>query len=305
MPMAHPGGAQMTCPHLFQHYPSAFSHRLVNMKPRLRAQILTSRFLPVLVFPVRLRTALLFSGRNSFLSFKWLLSSREFANYTYDLKPRNREHLAWFVSSVTGATIAEIKEYFSEIESDVEFQNYIKARLAMHRRGGEIDKNPFLGWRIGWYAIVRATKPKILVETGTEKGMGSLVLAKAAAKNDNQAIVYTLDIEPSSGLMIGPEYDGRVVRLIGDSVMNLSTLEKIDFFIHDSDHSAEHELAEFEAILPRLTNRAICLSDNSHVTTVLSKWSETHGRQFYFFKEEPLDHWYPGAGIGVSLPSAN
>ncbi len=275
------------------------------MNPRLRALILNSRFLPVLVFPVRLRTALQFSGGTLFRSFRWLFSSREFANYTYDLTPRNRAHLAWFVSTVTGSTIAEIKEYFLEIESDVQFQDYIKNRLAMNRRGREIDKNPFLGRRIGWYAIVRATKPQILVETGTEKGMGSLVLAKAAAKNDNQAIVYTLDIEPSSGLMIGPEYDGLVERLIGDSVVNLSTLREIDFFIHDSDHSAEHELAELEAVLPQLTSRAVCLSDNSHATAVLSNWSETHGRQFYFFKEEPLDHWYSGAGIGVSLPRAN
>jgi len=43
------------------------------------------------------------------------------------------------------------------------------------------------------------------------------------------------------------------------------------------------------------------LSDNSHATTELAKWSLRQGRRFMYFAEEPLDHWYPGAGIGVSM----
>jgi hypothetical protein len=29
---------------------------------------------------------------------------------------------------------------------------------------------------------------------------------------------------------------------------------------------------------------------------------EENGRRFLFFKEEPAQHWYPGAGIGFSYP---
>ena len=54
---------------------------------------------------------------------------------------------------------------------------------------------------------MRATKPKIVVETGTEKGLGSLVLAEALIKNESGRLI-TIDMEPSSGLLIGPEYGG-------------------------------------------------------------------------------------------------
>ena len=33
------------------------------------------------------------------------------------------------------------------------------------------------GRRLGWYALVRALKPRTVVETGADKGLGSCVLA--------------------------------------------------------------------------------------------------------------------------------
>jgi hypothetical protein len=50
-----------------------------------------------------------------------------------------------------------------------------------------------------------------------------------------------------------------------------------------------------------LSVNGIVLSDNSHATTELAKWSLRQGRRFMYFAEELLDHWYPGAGIGVSM----
>jgi len=235
------------------------------------------------------------------------VGSSRLANYTYDLTQTNKDYLAWFVSGVTQAPISEIRGYFEELESDSELLAYIHARLINHRRGGEIDDQPHFGRRLGWYAIARATKPLVLVETGTEKGLGSLVLARAIERNNNGGVLYTLDIEPSAGLLIGDCFTGTIVQKIGDSIRSITELSNIDFFIHDSNHSAEHEYAEFNAVLSRLAPNAICLSDNSHVTNVLSEWSKQIGRQFSFFKDEPRAHWYRGCGIGasVSLDSKN
>lgn len=270
------------------------------MKPAMRARILTSRFLPVIVFPIRTREVLRVIFRDIKLGLRWLFSSREFANYTYDLTQTNKDYLAWFVSEITQAPITQIWSYFEELESDSELLEYIHRGLINHRRGGEIDDQPHFGRRLGWYAIVRATKPLVLVETGTEKGLGSLVLARAIERNSNGGILYTLDIEPSAGLLIGDRFSGTIIQKIGDSIRSITDLSNIDFFIHDSDHSAEHERAEFDAVLSRLSPNAICLSDNSHVTDVLSEWSKVTDRQFSFFKEQPLGHWYRGCGIGVS-----
>jgi predicted O-methyltransferase YrrM len=85
----------------------------------------------------------------------------------------------------------------------------------------------------------------------------------------------------------------------GDSISLLSKLtEPVDLFIHDSDHSAAHEAAEFRTVESHLSPSAVVLSDNSHITGELAAWAEATGRTFAFFREEPMDHWYPGAGIG-------
>ncbi|MEO0699176.1 MAG: hypothetical protein AAFY81_05595 [Pseudomonadota bacterium] len=39
----------------------------------------------------------------------------------------------------------------------------------------------------------------------------------------------------------------------------------------------------------------------ANVTDVLLNWSKQQGRSYLFFKERPLDHWYPGAGVGLSF----
>jgi len=60
--------------------------------------------------------------------------------------------------------------------------------------------------------------------------------------------------------------------------------------------------AEYELIKTKLSLQAIVLGDNSHVTPKLAEFSVREGRRFLFLSEEPADHWYRGAGVGISLP---
>jgi predicted O-methyltransferase YrrM len=140
----------------------------------------------------------------------------------------------------------------------------------------------------------------VIVETGTEKGLGSVVLAEALLQN-GQGQLFTIDMEPSSGLMIGDRYAGFINQIFGDSLQALTTVDCVDLFIHDSDHSAEHEASEFEIIETKLSKQGVVLSDNSHATNELAKWSMRFGKKFFYFAEEPLNHWYPGAGIGIAI----
>jgi len=273
---------------------------VVVLTPSIRARILQSKTLPLLVFPYRCRLIVRHLARNFKKSIPWLFRSKEFANFTYDLTAANKVYLSWFVADICDVPVKEIRDYFNELETNSQLDAYIKTGLANHRRGNEIDRQAFFGRRIGWYAIVRATKPSVVVETGTEKGLGSLVLAEALIKNGAGRLI-TIDMEPSSGLLIGAEYVGVIERVINDSLLAISKIDQIDLFIHDSDHSAEHESREFEILRSRLTADAIVLSDNSHATTELANWSLQNGRRFMYFAEEPLKHWYPGAGIGVSM----
>lgn len=270
------------------------------MKPSLRAKILRSRFLPLIVFPHRLRLVFRHLTHQTKSGAKWLLRSKEFANFTYDLTPANKNYLAWFVSGICFTPVQEIEQYFFELESNLQLKQHISAQLRASSRGNEINGQAFFGRRLGWYAIVRATKPNIVVETGTEKGLGSLVIADALLRNGKGRLV-TIDIESQSGLLLGGDWAKVVEHVIDDSLVALRNIDNIDLFIHDSDHSADHELRELESVASHLSADGIVLSDNSHITCVLAEWSVRKNRRFSYFAEKPLDHWYPGAGIGASV----
>jgi len=268
----------------------------------MRTRILESKMLPLLIFPYRLWLIVRHLVGTFKSTFVWLFRNKEISNFTYDLTPANKCYLAWFAASVCRVPVNEIFGYIDELETNFRLSSYIRSRLASHHRGNEIHTQSFFGRRIGWYAIVRATKPSIVVETGTEKGLGSLVLAEALLKNMSGRLI-TIDMDPSSGLLIGPEYEGVIERITDDSLLTISKIKQIDLFIHDSDHSAKHESRELDLLPSRLTPDAIVISDNSHSTTELAIWSLRNNRNFMFFAEYPLNHWYRGAGIGASTRS--
>lgn len=269
------------------------------MKNKIRNIIFGSRLLRFFAFPIRVKSVVVFNSKNFFKSIKWLFNSSEFTNYNYDLSKLNREYLVAFISYVTKNDFNHVNDIFLEIENDLDFREYLEGQIKELDRKHEYPKHVFYGRRIGWYVLVRILKPDVVVETGTDKGLGTLLIAHALKKN-GKGKVYSLDIDPFSGALVDEKYWENIELLKGDSLHNLKNISKIDMFIHDSDHSESHEMSEFESIQNSLSEKAVVISDNSQFTGALLKWSHINNRQFIFFKEESKNHWYPGDGIGVS-----
>jgi predicted O-methyltransferase YrrM len=162
------------------------------------------------------------------------------------------------------------------------------------------------GRRLGWYAFARVLKPKIIIETGVDKGIGSVLLCSALLKNKEEGFdgrFFGTDINPEAGYLLKGKYAELGKILYGDSIETLSQFnEKIDLFINDSDHSAEYEYREYITIKDKIAENGVILGDNSHTTDKLAIFSNETKRNFLFFREEPSGHWYPGAGIGISFP---
>lgn len=233
-------------------------------------------------------------------SAKWLGRSKEYTNYTYKLSSLNVEHLAWWVVAVSGSRISDSRQWVSECLNDIAMQDYIRNLTLRSDRAGLADLEVRVSRRAGWYALIRALRPSFVVETGTDKGLGSVVIQSALIRNAHGSLL-TVDINTDSGYLLRGKYGDGVDAVIGDSIATLSNLNRtVDFFIHDSDHSREHEVAEYLAIEPHLSPVAAILSDNSHVTDALPLWAESHGWNFLHFQEQPVDHWYRGAGIGAA-----
>jgi len=254
---------------------------------------------PAAAFPGRIGAVARYNGRQLATSAQWLARSREHTNYTYDLAPLNLSHLAWFVADVASTSVGQARAMIDEIGSNAELVGHLRAAAAGSPRRGLTDLDVRLGRRVGWYALVRLLKPDQVVETGTDKGLGTCVLAAAILANGTGRVT-TVDINPDSGSLITAPYSDVVDRRLGDSVATIGELGDIDFFLHDSDHSPSHEAAELVAVAPHLSAKAVVLSDNAHATDELAQWAEAQGWRFAFFCERPTGHWYPGGGIGIA-----
>lgn len=275
-------------------------YRRVDMDmSEVRRRVAASRVAPVAALPERLSAVARFDAHLLHESATWLLRSREHTNYTYDLTPRNLEHLAWWVATLTGAPVQQVRAVIAEAQSDGELHEHIRRGIEASDRRGLADRKVRLGRRLGWYALVRVLRPDHVVETGTDKGHGSVVLAAALLRNGRGRLT-TIDIHPDSGYLISGPYAKVADRIVGDSIAALGDVRGVDIFLHDSLHTFGHEAAELAAVGPRLTSNALVLSDNAHATDALMRWAEQSGRQFSFFREQPAEHWYPGSGIGAA-----
>jgi len=253
----------------------------------------------------RARIGLNYFRRPSFHLAKWLFKSKETTNFTYDLEEGNKRYLASLVSRATGIGFEEAMLYINEIESDLELRTHISQAISKSDFASTADQEMRFGKRAGWYAIARALKPKVIIETGVDKGLGSCVLAAALKKNrheGHEGYYYGTDINPDAGYLLSGDYADYGKILYGDSIESLKKFDgPIDLFINDSDHSATYEAKEYETIKDKLSERAVILGDNSHCTDKLFEFSLAAQRDFIFFQERPKDHWYPGGGIGISF----
>jgi predicted O-methyltransferase YrrM len=226
----------------------------------------------------------------------WLVRSSEVSNFVYDLTESNKFYLANGVAVALGCGVDEIIAFFQEAEADQE----LRAHLIQNK------SPPFFGRRLIWYAVARKTKPKVIVESGVDRGLGSVLLCAALLRNASEGHAgrhYGLDIMPTAGDLLTGRYADTGQILFGDAIAMLRDFDKpIDLFINDSDHHAEYERREYEVVRSKLSPLAIVIGDNIHVTTELAEFSRREHRRFLYLPETPKNHWYPGAATGLSFP---
>ncbi|MDX2303051.1 MAG: class I SAM-dependent methyltransferase [Microscillaceae bacterium] len=235
---------------------------------------------------------------------RWLIVSKETTNFTYDLEELNMLYMKSFVAEVTDKSFQEVATYVDEIQNDQAFQQFIWNIYQSSSESFKADKDVKLGRRMGWYAIIRATKPKVVIETGVDKGLGSCVITAALKKNTEEGFpgrYYGTDINPRAGYLLQAPYANYGEILYGDSIETLKKFtEKIDIFINDSDHSETYEMDEYRVIQNNIHKNTILIGDNSHISAKLQDFALETNRKFLYHHEIPKKHWYPGCGLGVA-----
>ena len=259
----------------------------------------------LMLIPFRWAWALGYPLRQAGQVTKWAFGSKEYYNHTYELTSLNRDYLVSFVSIVSGHPEPEIDRYVRELEEDAALREQLRELTRRSPDRHNCDVEPHYGRRTGWYALVRATRPRIVVETGVDRGLGTAVMAAAMKRNADEGfpgLVYATDIIPECGHLLAAPYKQHCRIVLGDSVETLKKFaDPVDIFLHDSDHRPEYEWAEFLAIEPRLHPGSIVMSDNSQQSPKLREFARRLGRQFLYFQDQPQNHWWPGDGIGAAF----
>jgi len=141
------------------------------------------------------------------------------------------------------------------------------------------------GREVPWpllYAIARLSRPATVVETGVASGRSSFSILQALADN-GEGLLYSIELGgakkfDSSGLTFYAPPDEEVGSLVprglrdrwrlilGDAreelPLLLSQLGPIDVFLHDSLHTEEHMLFEYQTAWPNLREGGYLLSDD-------------------------------------------
>lgn len=195
-----------------------------------------------------------------------------------------------FMLSLTGADAAEFREYVSEITHNREFHDGIEEKRSQHgsRRDSwwEYGLSPALGGML--YAVCRRQRPGNIVETGVGGGVSSSYILCAMEKNEHGQL-YSIDLpsgrESRSGWMI-PDYLRHRWHLTqGRSADTLEPLLKkvkeIDIFLHDSDHSYENMLWEFETAWAYMKKGGLLLAHNIDYNDVFSDFCRNHNVKGY------------------------
>lgn len=167
---------------------------------------------------------------------------------------------------------ADISQYLSEaslerLVASIEQRatRLVDAPFAAHHNGGLL-----LGRLL--YALVRATRPLNVVETGVCYGITSAHLLAALQRN-GEGHLHSIDLPPLGrngdayvGSVIPEELRERWTLRRGASRHLLpavgATLGSIDLFLHDSQHTYEAMRAEFATAWPLLPSRGLLVADD-------------------------------------------
>lgn len=260
--------------------------------------------IPLVSIPYRIHYALKYYIPKIILIFKWSVNSKEIGTFTYKLTDNNVEYLLHNISIITNLPFTQIENYYKEIYNDDKLKSYVINKIKNSQYKSTKDERCDFGSRIAYYCIIRAIKPKIVVENGVELGYTGIVLCSALLKNKSEGIsgiYYGFDIDPNAGLLIRDELYNEIAYVItGESLETLAAFKQpIDFYFSDGERSLSYENEEFKLLQHKMTEFGVVVSNKLQFSNATAQFAKLMNKKLIYFREDPLNHWYPGSQIGI------
>lgn len=149
------------------------------------------------------------------------------------------------------------------------------------------SKTGMTKYPIAWYCLVRKFAPAVIVETGTSMGWSSFMIL-SAIKNNKKGHLYSFDLDSSENVKKG----GGVGYLVTEDLKEnwtlkiedtkkglepiLKELKSIDMFIHDSEHTYETMMFEYNLAWGYLKKGGVLCSDDINHSKAFEEFTEIH-----------------------------
>jgi len=233
---------------------------------------------------------------------RFVLLDPETHSYSFDLG--NVDELIEFVAGLLEAPRSDLERYVVEALNDPD----LGPRLARRVRWRiDYKRRLPLGNRLLWYVLVRAAKPRLIVETGIHDGLGSLMLLVALRHNAAEGFegrLVSIDLDPDSGWLVPEELRARWQPVFADIETTLDRVlegQELDLLIHDSDHNEPLQRIEFGAALAHPARTLYVIDSSGLGLPVLRELCERHGGEHRYFLERPKNHVYRPPGTSVAV----
>lgn len=201
-----------------------------------------------------------------------------------------------FLCRLDGRFRLDADDYYNEVEPILA---YLNEKLSSHHGGmglGILE----LHLVSALYCFMRAVKPSIVIETGTANGASTYAILQALTKNGNRGMLYSIDLpqeqfgatnrpddltqrraketgwlarEGASDLSRWQLHLGNSHELLPKLAQSLGA---IDVFIHDSEHTYETMMFEFETAWPCLKPNGYLLSDDLNCSNAFQDFCRSH-----------------------------
>jgi hypothetical protein len=232
----------------------------------------------------------------------FVLLDPEIESYTYELA--DERGFVTELARTLGRPRAELLRYAEEIRRDPELNEH----LARHTRWRfDVKRRLPLGNRLGWYLMVRARKPGLVVETGIYRGLGSLVLLRALERNRQEGFpgeLMSFDITSAAGDLVRPEVRGGWRRFTGSTQELLEpALEgrQVDMLFQDTPHTEENQRFEFGTALRHAGPRLLLVDGSGGDARHLGLIAAEKGGGHHVVPAPSRDHVYGGTDIAFAV----
>jgi hypothetical protein len=203
------------------------------------------------------------------------------------------------LAAITGSAPAVLDGYFEELEP---LHRALEAEVGSLPTAGALWQAPLL------YVMVRAWRPRWMIETGISAGYSSRFVLEALDKNGGEGHLDSIGIarfalgnisetdrqrvaDRPIGWLVPPQFGSRWTRHVGRSEELLPSLlaghgAELDVFLHDSLHDYATMHHEYETVFPHLRPGGWLLSHDIHSSAAWTELVTAHAGS----PEVELDH---------------